>query len=67
MSPSSRRMRGDQRNSLFEKATPANVGSQYFPTREPTTSWIMTPISSWTSRRPRSARYSIGSGPKIEA
>ena len=35
--------------------------------RLPTTSWIMMPISSWRSRRPRSARYSIGSGPKIEA
>src|SRR5579885_3504420 len=26
----------------------------------------MTPISSWTSSRPRSARYSVGSGPIFE-
>ncbi len=65
--PSSRLIRADQRNSLLEKATPANVGKKYFPTRLPTTSWIITPISSCRSRRPRSARYSIGSGPKIDA
>ena len=40
---------------------------KYGPTRVPTTSWIMIPISSWKSSRPRSARYSIGSGPNSEA
>ncbi len=34
-------MRGDQRNSLRLKATPAKAGKKYLPTRVPTTSWIM--------------------------
>ncbi len=66
-SPSSLLMRGDQRNSLLLKATPEKAGRKYLPTLTPTTSWIMIPISSWTSRRFLSVRYSIGSGPKMEA
>ena len=65
--PSSRAIRDDQRNSLFEKPTPEKAGIQYGPIRVPTTSWIRMPISSCRSRSPRSARYSIGSGLKTEA
>ncbi len=60
-------MRADQRNSLRLNATPANAGRNQCPTRVPTTSWIMMPISSYASIRPRSARYSIGSGPNVDA
>jgi len=35
--------------------------------RVPTTSWIRMPISSWKAIRPRSLRYSMGSGPNTEA
>ena len=61
--PSSRLIRGDQRNSLFEKRHPGE-GGQPVAARPacPTTSWIRMPISSCRSRRPRSRAVLDGVG-----